>query len=127
MVRANTVQQEAHPQGSIIEVALDLLVPNPWDPRLERTPEAVRDMAKSLLQVGLLQNLTARSGLRDGQYELAYGMTRLLAMKQLADAEQWPHTIPVVFRALTDAQMAVIALTENNKRTDLTPLENYRA
>jgi ParB/RepB/Spo0J family partition protein len=128
MVTKTPKVEEAPTQGSLIEVALDLLQPNPWDPRLEeRTPEAVRDMAQSLLQVGLLQTLTVRPGSKDGQYELAFGMTRLLAMRQLADAGQWPQTIAVVLRELTDAQMAIIALTENNKRTDLTPLQNYRA
>ncbi len=126
MVGANTMQA-ASTQGSVLEVALDLLQPNPWDPRLDRNPEDVRDMAQSLQEVGLLQTLTVRLGAEQGKYQLAFGMTRLLAMRQLADAGQWPQTIAVVLRELTDAQMAVVALTENNKRTDLTPLQNYRA
>lgn len=113
----------------LTEVLVGDLLPNPWDPRKARSPEAVREMAESIRQVGLLQPLVVRPAHgQDGKYEMAFGMTRHLAIKLLQEAGQTKMAgVPVQVRALTDADMAIIALTENSRRTDLTPMEMYRA
>jgi ParB/RepB/Spo0J family partition protein len=64
---------------------------------------------------------------KDGGYELAFGMTRLEAIKMLTQEGAWQGGIPVQVRDLTDAEMNIIALVENSQRKDLTPLEQYRA
>ena len=110
---------------TLVEVPVGDLFPNPWDPRSTRAEADIASMAASIAELGLLQSLMGR--LRaDRKVELAFGMTRHLAICQLAQDGKWEGGIPVEMRALTDPEMAIIALTENAKRTDLTPLELIR-
>lgn len=101
---------------------------NPWQPRLTIDQDYIRELADSIAQVGLLQNLLARR--IDGRrYQLAFGHMRLEAIKLLIKDSKWvPEAIvPLEVRDLSDEDMALVALIENNTRRDITPLETYRA
>jgi len=105
------------------------MAPNPYQARATTAPEHIREIADSIAQVGLLQKpqLRPKPGV-EGQYEIAFGHIRIEAIRLLQQEGRWPWpTVEVEVRELTDAEMAIIALTENSQRKDLTPLEQYRA
>lgn len=129
------------------EVVPELLKPNPWQPRQTMDLEELQKLADSIKQVGLLQRPLVREVVeepdlerpctcpKDGVgapkpgcpqhfpgYQIAFGHLRIEAMKSL----NW-EAIPVEVRILTDEQMAMVALTENLRRKDITPLEEAKA
>ena len=107
-------------------VAQELLDANPWQPRATMDPEGILDLAENIGEIGLLQRPTVRP-IPGGQYQLAFGHRRVEAVRVLATMGRWDGGVPVDVRELTDAQMAIAALSENGKRKDITPLEEYRA
>jgi ParB/RepB/Spo0J family partition protein len=114
------------PANMVVQhIPLENLRPNPWDPRQARPDDVVRAMADSIAQVGLLQYLMARP-VEDGFYELSFGMTRRLALMVLRAEGKWGDTAPVQVRMLTDEEMAIVAITENRQRKDITPIEELR-
>jgi len=117
---------EAPAQREVVlrSIGLEKLKPNPWDSRLSRPESLVKDMADSIVQVGLLQPLMGRP-VEDG-YELAFGMTRRLALMKLVAEGLWTGGVPIQVRMLTDEDMALLAITENRQRKDLTPIEELR-
>ena len=103
---------------------------NPWQPRSSLDPEKVKELADSIREVGLLQSPMVRQVPADGllgragaiRYQTAFGHYRIAALKSLGHS-----TAELEVRQLSDADMAIIALTENRKRTDVAPIEQYRA
>jgi ParB-like chromosome segregation protein Spo0J len=135
----------------MMQVALDLIDPNPWQVRLAEDPEVVTTIANSIEVNGLLQMPTARTA--GERYQLAFGHTRLAAFKLLRDGppaqmregaalrvppdspestvdpggrKRW-DSMPLIVRELTDLQMFEMAVAENIKRKDLNPIEQARA
>ncbi|MFQ3678727.1 MAG: ParB/RepB/Spo0J family partition protein, partial [Fimbriimonadaceae bacterium] len=103
------------------EVAIDAIVPNQRQPRQNFDEEALRELADSIRQVGILQPLVVRP-LSEGKYELIAGERRLRAA-QLAGLER----VPVTIRAAGHQDSLEIALIENVQREDISPLEQARA
>jgi len=101
-------------------ISIDLIDPNPWQPRGTEDPEAVREIAASIKQNGLMQIPTARQV--NGHYQLAFGHTRLAAFKLNEEAG-----MPLIIRDLDDLQMFEMGNAENIKRRDLTIIEKARA
>lgn len=102
------------------EIDLAQVADNPWQPRTALDPDAVKEIADSIGQVGLLQPPLVRpSG--DG-YQIAFGHYRIAALRLLGI-----ERAELEVRNLSDAEMAIIALTENKKRRDVPPIEQYRA
>lgn len=100
---------------------------NPFDPRIQRPPERVEAMVASILENGLIHRPVARKGTKRGRYQLGCGRTRSEAIMLLMERGQWPLPgIPVDVRDLTDKQMALMALAENDDRTQLTDIERIR-
>lgn len=104
----------------LITVELERLEPNPWQPRGSLDPNHTRELADSIAQVGLLQAPLVR--IVGQTYQIAFGHYRVEALKLLERS-----FAEVEIRGLTDEQMAVIALSENSKRKDVPPIEQYRA
>jgi len=103
-----------------LEVSIDLVRPNPHQPRRTFNEASLNELANSIKANGLIQPVVARKT-ADG-YELIAGERRLRASK-LAGLQR----IPVLVRevdALTQAQMALV---ENIQREDLNPLERAEA
>ena len=101
-------------------VALDRLVPNPYQPRRAFDEESISALAESIAANGILQPLLVRpagdSG--DEQYEIIAGERRWRAAQRAQ-----LHEVPVVVRGLSDTAALEIAIVENVQRRDLTPLE----
>jgi ParB/RepB/Spo0J family partition protein len=105
---------------------LDLIGPNPYQPRENEDPEHIRNLAISIAQDGLLQAPAGRWV--EGRVQLAFGHSRLAAYKFLRDTgNPGFELMPVVIRVLSDEDMFRLAISENLQRRDLTPIEEARA
>ena len=102
--------------GTVIDVAIDAIVPNPQQPRKDFDDKALRDLSASLSQSGVLQPVVVRR-LGSG-YQLIVGERRWRAAK-LAGLTR----IPALVREASDAQSLELALVENLLREDLNPIE----
>jgi len=107
--------------GSPLEVDIDLIAPNPEQPRTQFDPEALRERADSIREHGILQPLVV-SREPSGTYRLIAGERRLQAAR-LAGR----RTVPVVIREAADRELLELALIENLQRADLNPIETAAA
>src|SRR4051794_8176473 len=103
------------------QLPVDLLRPNPRQPRREFDESALLALAGSLEHRGLLQPVLVRPA-AGGTYELIAGERRWRAAR-LAGLE----TIPALVRVHDDAETLELALIENMAREDLNPIEEARA
>jgi ParB family chromosome partitioning protein len=102
-----------------LKVPVEQIHPNPWQPRQNFDEAAIKDLADSIRENGILQPiLVRRHPEQPAQYQLIAGERRWRAA-QLAQL----HEVPVVVRELSDLKALEIALLENVQREDLTPLE----
>ena len=106
---------------SLRHVPVELLHPNPNNPRKHFAEEDLESLAKSLKDKGLLQPLVVRPR-ADGSFEIVAGERRWRA-SQMAGI----HELPVLIRELDDRETLEIALIENIQRSDLNALEEARA
>lgn len=102
------------------DIPLELIQPNPSQPRKSFDPGALDLLAESLTDSGVIQPLVVRP-LPDGRYELIAGERRWRAARQAG-----LETIPAVLRADTEAKRLQVALIENMARQDLNPVEEAR-
>ena len=103
------------------ELPVELIVPNPQQPRTRFDEQSLQALADSLSQRGLLQPVLVRP-LHGGRYELLAGERRWRAAR-LAGMQ----SIPAIVRANEDASRLEAALIENMAREDLNPVEEARA
>jgi ParB family chromosome partitioning protein len=103
------------------ELPLDVISPNPRQPRHRFDEEHLQALADSIRARGVIQPVLVRPD-RSGQYELIAGERRWRAA-QLAGLER----IPAVVRYHDDATSLELALIENMAREDLNPVEEARA
>jgi ParB family chromosome partitioning protein len=103
------------------QVPVDLIEPNPHQPRRVFDDEALAGLADSIRQSGVLQPVLVRP-LLGGRYELVAGERRWRAAK-LAELD----LVPAVVRQHDDAVSLEVALIENMVREDLNPVEEARA
>ena len=101
-------------------VAIDLVVPNPYQPRTQFQDEALMELAQSIRENGLIQPITVRE--QDGKYQIIAGERRYRAMKLLGKLE-----VPVVIMDADSLQMAELALVENIQRENLSAIEEAKA
>ncbi|MCS6803276.1 MAG: ParB/RepB/Spo0J family partition protein [Chloroflexota bacterium] len=113
-------------ESQLRDVDIDLIVPNPRQPRAHLDPEALADLAESIRQHGVLQPLivteVAREPGRPATYQIIAGERRWHAAK-LAGLER----VPVVIKEASEQQVLEWALVENIQRADLSPLEEAAA
>jgi ParB/RepB/Spo0J family partition protein len=108
-------------------IQLELIQPNPYQPRLSEDQEHIIQLAESISANGLLQTPLARP-VAGGMVQLAFGHSRLAAFKILAEASPSKYSsMPVELRELGDEEMARIAIAENLARKDLSPIEQAMA
>jgi ParB family transcriptional regulator, chromosome partitioning protein len=103
------------------QVPVELIAPNPHQPRRAFDEETLLGLAESIRLRGVLQPVLVRP-LAGGRYELIAGERRWRAA-QLAELE----TVPAVVRHHDDAASLEVALIENMAREDLNPVEEARA
>lgn len=97
-------------------VALDRIRPCPFQPRKDFSPEALRELADSIKERGIVQPLIVRE--RDGHLELIAGERRWRAAQLLGLAD-----VPVILREADDRAVLELALIENLQRENLNPIE----
>jgi len=114
-----TLLETAAPAGPR-SIALDLIAPNPFQPRKEFAPEALADLEASIREHGVLQPVILRA--TGGTFQLVAGERRCRASRNLGLRD-----VPAVIREVTDRQMLALALVENLQREDLNPIETARA
>ncbi|WP_256759633.1 ParB/RepB/Spo0J family partition protein [Cohnella sp. WQ 127256] len=100
----------------IVEIPLTQLRANPYQPRKTFQEEAIKELAESIREHGVIQPIVVRQALRG--YEIIAGERRFRASQLLGNA-----TIPAVVRAYNDQQVMEIALIENVQREDLNSIE----
>lgn len=103
-----------------IEIDLDLLVPNPKQPRADIDEARLAALAQSIRTHGVLQPIVARK--KNGAYEIVAGERRWRAAQRAGLLR-----IPVLVRDVPDAKLLEIALVENLQREDLNPIEEAAA
>ncbi len=103
------------------ELPVELISPNPKQPRRRFDEEALTSLAASLGERGMLQPVLVRPR-AGGRYELVAGERRWRAA-QLAGLA----TVPALVRAREDGEALELALIENMAREDLNPIEEARA
>jgi ParB family transcriptional regulator, chromosome partitioning protein len=99
-------------------LAIDLLIPNPLQPRKDFDQAALNDLADSIRQKGIIQPLIVRPVQGERRYEIVAGERRWRAA-QLAQV----HDVPVIIRDLQDQEVLEIAIIENIQRADLNAIE----
>ena len=108
-------------RGGPDQLDIDLISPNPEQPRTHFEPEKLRELADSIREHGVIQPLIVTRD-AEGVYRLIAGERRLQAARLSGLA-----TVPVVIREATDAQMLELALVENIQRADLNAVEEAMA
>ncbi|MGY0426992.1 MAG: ParB/RepB/Spo0J family partition protein, partial [Polaribacter sp.] len=103
--------------GSIIEIDLDLIETNPYQPRTYFDEEALRELASSIKELGVIQPITVRK-LEGNIFQLVSGERRFRASKLIGN-----KTIPAYIRIANDQEMLEMALVENIQRKNLDPIE----
>ena len=103
--------------GAVAEIDINLIETNPFQPRTEFDETALRELAQSIKEQGVIQPVTVRK-LGYNKYQLISGERRLRASKMAG-----MKTIPVFIRVANDEQMLELALIENIHRENLNAIE----
>ena len=103
------------------ELPIELIAPNPRQPRRRFDEESLQALAGSLRERGMLQPVLVHP-LAGGTYELIAGERRWRAARMAG-----LQTIPAMVRSGEDAESLELALIENMAREDLSPIEQARA
>jgi ParB family chromosome partitioning protein len=103
--------------GSIVELDINAIEVNPFQPRTTFNEEALRELASSIKELGVIQPITVRK-LEFNKYQLVSGERRFRASKLIGLT-----TIPSYIRIANDQESLEMALVENIQRQDLDPIE----
>jgi len=103
--------------GAIAEIDINLIETNPFQPRTEFDETALRELAQSIKEQGVIQPVTVRK-LGYNKYQLISGERRLRASKMAGLSK-----IPAFIRVANDEQMLELALIENIHRENLNAIE----
>ena len=103
--------------GAVAEIDINLIETNPFQPRTEFDETALRELAQSIKEQGVIQPVTVRK-LGYNKYQLISGERRLRASKMAGLSK-----IPAFIRVANDEQMLELALIENIHRENLNAIE----
>ena len=103
--------------GNIIELDIDFIEVNPFQPRTNFSEESLRELASSIKELGIIQPITVRK-IGFNKYQLVSGERRHRASKLIG-----LETIPAYIRIANDQESLEMALVENIQRQDLDPIE----
>ena len=102
--------------GNMIELDLEKITTNPFQPRTHFNEEALEELSQSVKELGVIQPITVRK--KGTQFELIAGERRLRASKMAG-----LKTVPAFVRLADDQESLEMALVENIQRQDLDPIE----
>lgn len=103
--------------GNVIELELDSIEVNPFQPRQNFDDQALEELASSIRELGIIQPITVRKVGFDS-YQLVSGERRYRASRLVG-----LETIPAYIRIANDQESLEMALVENIQRQDLDPIE----
>lgn len=106
--------------NDIVEIAIDEIRSNPYQPRKTFNEESLKELAESIKEYGIVQPIIVKKSIKG--YELIAGERRTKASK-LAGLEK----IPAIIKEFNDQEMMEIALIENIQREDLNPIDEALA
>jgi ParB family chromosome partitioning protein len=106
----------------IVKIPINVISPNPFQPRTEFAPKALEELKKSILENGLIQPITVRRA-PGNRYELISGERRLRACKDIGYREITAYIIKVD----SNEAMLALSLIENIQREELNPIETALA
>jgi len=107
-------------RNEVLEIPLEMIHPNPYQPRKNFPSESLEELAQSIKTYGVIQPIIVRS-MDKGRYELIAGERRLRAA-QIAGLKK----IPAIVKHTQDEDSAVMALIENLQREDLNFLDEAK-
>src|SRR5882762_9594408 len=105
---------------SVQNLGLELIFPNPNQPRKMFDETALSELAASIRERGVMEPILVRP--KDGRYEIVAGERRYRASKLAGLVE-----IPAMVREMSDEEAMADSLLENFQREDLTVMEKARA
>jgi len=114
-------EASAEHAGELRELPIEVIKPNPNQPRTKIDPESLAGLASSIEANGVVQPLLVRP-LADGSYELIAGERRWRAAREAGLVK-----VPAVVRDQELAERLQVALIENMVREDLNPVDEARA
>ncbi len=114
IVSTNQPQQVS---ADVLRIPVDMIEPNPFQPRMSFDQEKLEELAESIRALGLIQPITVRRK-TDGRYQIISGERRFRACK-MAGMEM----IPAYIRDTNDQGMLEMAIVENIQRENLDPIE----
>jgi len=103
--------------GNIVELELEAIEVNPFQPRTSFNEDALKELATSIKELGVIQPITVRKT-DFNKYQLVSGERRYRASKMIG-----LKTIPAYIRIANDQESLEMALVENIQRQDLDPIE----
>lgn len=102
--------------ADIMRIPVDMIEPNPFQPRITFDKEALEELAESVKGLGLIQPITVRQN--GNRYQIISGERRFRACKMIG-----MDMIPAYIRNADDQGMLEMAIVENIQRQDLDPIE----
>ena len=117
-VHKSVVTPDRESNGAdIMLIPVEMIEPNPFQPRMSFDSEALEELAESIRSLGLIQPVTVRRKSAD-RYQIISGERRFRACR-MAGMEE----IPAYIRDTNDQGMLEMAIVENIQREDLDPIE----
>ncbi|MEO6590319.1 MAG: ParB/RepB/Spo0J family partition protein [Pyrinomonadaceae bacterium] len=107
-------------RDNITEIDIDLITPNPQQPRIRFPEEKLEELAQSIKNNGIIQPIVVRE--KDGSYEIVAGERRWRSAQRVG-----LQKVPVVVRQVSDEKLLEIALIENIQRQELNAIEEAKA
>ena len=102
--------------ADVLRIPVDLIEPNPFQPRMSFDEEALQELADSIRTFGLIQPITVRR--KGGKYQIISGERRFRACTKAG-----MDMIPAYIRDANDQGMLEMAIVENIQRENLDPIE----
>jgi len=108
--------------GTPLDVPIDAITPNPWQPRVHLDRQRLEDLAHSIRTHGVMQPLVVTRADEPDRYTLIAGERRWRA-SSIAGLK----TVPIIIKDVAPQAMLELAIVENVVRADLSPLEEAAA
>jgi ParB family chromosome partitioning protein len=109
---------EGHRAPGLVELDIEVIKPNPHQPRRRFDEAELEGLAQSIREKGVLQPILVRPAMYAGEYQIVAGERRWRAAQRTG-----VRTLPALVRSLSDAEVLEIAIVENVQRADLSPIE----
>lgn len=105
------------PSADVLRIPVDMIEPNPYQPRMNFDQEALDELADSIRTLGLIQPITVRK-ITDERYQIISGERRFRACRLTGMT-----MVPAYIRDANDQGMLEMAIVENIQRENLDPIE----